>query len=205
MSIAWGNLHTLHMLLGFMAQPWLMWGLRVQRIQPPGCEPCFWLSLKSSPCPPPPSCSSSSSTSSSVPDNSASANQPQRQQQQRPEVLLCYVHGGAFVGGDPIMCGKTLQRWMNRLRQQGTSSAAICISYPLAPERPFPAAVASTAAAFAWVGQQYPAGCGTTVIAVGDSAGGNITATSLAALRDYYSMVCWVVGVLLLHGIHASM
>lgn len=83
------------------------------------------------------------------------------------------------------MCSATFERWMKALARQGLTTKVLCISYPLAPERPFPAAVASTAAVFAWVAQQFPAGCGTTVIAVGDSAGGNIVPTSLAALRDY--------------------
>jgi len=160
-SLRWGNLATLRLLLGVMAHPWLHFGLRVQRIQPPGCEPAYWLSLKSA------------------------QHRNQDGSPRQPDILLCYVHGGAFVAGDPLMCAATFQRWMNSLARQGLYTKVLCISYPLAPEWPFPAAVASTAAAFAWVGRQFPAGCGTSIIAVGDSAGGNIAAASLAALRDY--------------------
>jgi acetyl esterase/lipase len=172
-GIKWGNLATLRLMLGFMAQPWIHFGLRIECIQPPGCEPAYWLSLKSS----------SSSADSDSEHSSSSAGQPGSSQQ--PDVVLCYVHGGAFVAGHPLMCVMTFERWMKALARQGITCKVLCIQYPLAPERPFPAAVASTAAVFAWVGQQYPVGCGTTVIAVGDSAGGNIVPTSLAALRDY--------------------
>jgi len=74
---------------------------------------------------------------------------------------------------------------MISLARQGLYTKVLCISYPLAPEQPFPAAVAAVAAAFAWLGMQFPAGCGTSIIPVGDSAGGNLTASSLAALKDY--------------------
>jgi acetyl esterase/lipase len=174
-GIKWGNLATLRLMLGFMAQPWIHFGLRIERIQPPGCEPAYWLSLKSA--------SSSADSDSSSEQTSSSAGHPGSSQQ--PDVVLCYVHGGAFVAGHPLMCVMTFERWMKALARQGINCKVLCIQYPLAPERPFPAAVASTAAVFAWVGQQHPAGCGTTVIAVGDSAGGNIVPTSLAALRDY--------------------
>jgi acetyl esterase/lipase len=74
--------------------------------------------------------------------------------------------GGAFVAGDALMCAATFKRWMRSLAARGLRTRVLCISYPLAPEQPFPAAVASTAAAFAWLGQQH-----TSFIAVGDSAG----------------------------------
>jgi acetyl esterase/lipase len=155
-GIRWGNLSTLRLMLGWMAQPALFPHLVVRQVQPPGCEPCYWLSLRSGP-----------------------------QDSAQPDIVLCYVHGGAFVAGHPLMCAATFGRWMRALASQGLHTNVLCVSYPLAPERPFPSAVASTAAAFAWVGQEFPAGCGTTVIAVGDSAGGNIVPAALHALRDY--------------------
>lgn len=165
-SIRWGNLSTLRLMLSFMAHPALFFGLKVETVQPPGCEPCYWLSLKSH-----------NSNSSSTHGSSKDPN--------KPDIVLCYVHGGAFVAGHPLMCASTFERWMKALARQGLNTKVLCIQYPLAPERPFPAAVASTAAVFAWVGQVFPAWSGTTVIALGDSAGGNITPAALHALRDY--------------------
>jgi acetyl esterase/lipase len=173
-SLEWGNLATLRLLLGVMANPALHTSLNIEKVQPPGCEPCYWLSLKHS-------SSKNSRSSSSRQDDDNRKQQRSRQL----DIVLCYVHGGAFVAGHPLMCAGTFKRWMEALDRQGFNTQVLCISYPLAPERPFPAAVASTAAVFAWVRRQFPAGCDTTVIAVGDSAGGNIVPTSLAALRDY--------------------
>lgn len=166
-SLQLGNLATMRLLLGMLSRPWLSpilhpW-LRITRIQPPGCEPAYWLDLRSNPDP----------TS------------------HQPDVVLCYVHGGAFVAGDPLMCAGTFQRWLGSLARRGLHARVLCISYPLAPERPFPAAVASTAAAFAWAGQQNPGATGTgskvtSIMALGDSAG-----DGLKALQD---VVCSLQG-----------
>lgn len=45
-GIRWGNLATLRLTLGWMAHPALFPRLRVRQVQPPGCEPCYWLSLR---------------------------------------------------------------------------------------------------------------------------------------------------------------
>ncbi|WIA35307.1 hypothetical protein OEZ86_003762 [Tetradesmus obliquus] len=107
---------------------------------------------------------------------------------QHAQVVLFYVHGGAFVGGDACMTAWTFQHWMQRLTGSGLHAAVLSVEYPLAPERRFPAAVVDTAAAYTWLRQQLQQqGSSACIIPVADSAGANILVAALTALRDISS------------------
>ena len=93
------------------------------------------------------------------------------------ERVILYIHGGGFTLG-----------WNNQYYGMltylsKTSNARIlAIDYRLAPEHPFPAALDDCVAAYRWLLQQ---GIAPQPLAIaGDSAGGNLTLTTMLALRD---------------------
>lgn len=98
-----------------------------------------------------------------------------------PQLRLLYLHGGGWVSGSG---GRYLTLAAH------ISAAAKCAvmlpDYRLAPEHPFPAGLEDCVAAHEWIVSNGPSGPGrakATFIA-GDSAGGNLTLTTLLALRD---------------------
>ncbi len=97
-------------------------------------------------------------------------------QNNSPAVL--YVHGGGFR----ILSKDS--HWIMALAFARRGYTVFNISYRLAPQDPFPAAVEDTCAAYAWMaehGHEYGADLSRLVLA-GESAGGNlVTSLTLAA------------------------
>ncbi len=93
------------------------------------------------------------------------------------EKVLYYLHGGGYV-----MCSINTHREMISRLARAAGARALAINYRLAPENPFPAAVADATAAYRWLLSTGvdPA----RVVIAGDSAGGGLTVASLLALRD---------------------
>ncbi|WP_373651886.1 alpha/beta hydrolase fold domain-containing protein [Schlesneria sp. DSM 10557] len=98
-----------------------------------------------------------------------------------PDVRLLYLHGGGWVSGSG---GNYLPFAAD------ISAAAKCAvllpDYRLAPENPFPDGLEDCLTAYEWMVDHGPTGrvhAKATFIA-GDSAGGNLTLTTLLALRD---------------------
>ncbi len=92
-------------------------------------------------------------------------------------VVALYLHGGGWVAGD-------LDTHDSLCRQIVTLSDAtlVAVDYPLAPERPYPAALDAALDCYHWVQRQRAAlGPGTATALIGDSSGGNIAVA--AALR----------------------
>jgi len=91
--------------------------------------------------------------------------------------VLLYLHGGGFVFGV-----STLHMEMLAYLAKQMGMRALMVDYRLAPQHPFPAALDDCVSAYQWLLKQgYPAE--NTVIA-GDSAGGNLTLTTVMKLRD---------------------
>jgi monoterpene epsilon-lactone hydrolase len=91
--------------------------------------------------------------------------------------VLLYVHGGAWTMGwyEP-------HRWLVSHLARATGRRALALDYRLAPEHPFPAPLEDCLAAYRWL-----LASGTRpeeIIIGGDSAGGNLTVTTMLALRD---------------------
>ena len=91
--------------------------------------------------------------------------------------VLLYLHGGAWTMGwyQP-------HRWLVSHLARATGRRALAIDYRLAPEHPFPAALEDCLAAYRWLLAN-----GTRpeqIVLGGDSAGGNLTLTTMLALRD---------------------
>jgi acetyl esterase len=86
---------------------------------------------------------------------------------------VMYLHGGGWVQGDL----ETHHGLCARLAL-GSGAVVVAIDYRLAPEHPFPAAVADCLAAYRWLRSHgHEIGADPTRVAVaGDSAGGNLAA-----------------------------
>lgn len=96
--------------------------------------------------------------------------------------LLVFFHGGGFVIGDLDTHDEPC-----RILCRYAGVHVLSVDYRLAPEHPFPAAVADALAAFRWaVAHASELGADSHRVAVGgDSAGGNLSAvTSQLAARD---------------------
>jgi len=103
----------------------------------------------------------------------------QRLAEQAPEnKIILYIHGGAFV-----LCTPSTQRMMLAEMVKKTGLIVLAIDYPRPPEAPYPVPVDACESVYDWL---------TTSMAVppsrllvgGDSAGGCLTLTLAARLRD---------------------
>ncbi|MDX1614416.1 MAG: alpha/beta hydrolase [Candidatus Promineifilaceae bacterium] len=90
---------------------------------------------------------------------------------------LLYLHGGSFILG---LTSLHLEMVAYLARKMG--ARALLVDYRLAPEHPFPAALEDCVSAYRWLLQQGILAQQVTM--AGDSAGGNLTLTSLMKLRD---------------------
>jgi monoterpene epsilon-lactone hydrolase len=94
----------------------------------------------------------------------------------RPERVLLYFHGGAFMFRFPGVHTGLVARWCRPL-----AARALMVDYRLAPEHPHPAAVDDCHAAYRWLLAQ---GQDPRSIALGgDSAGGNLALATLHRIK----------------------
>jgi epsilon-lactone hydrolase len=92
-----------------------------------------------------------------------------------------YIHGGAYVMGSP-KSHRTLTSRFSAL----TGGAVLAIDYRLMPEHPRRAGIEDCRSAYRWMLENGPHGRepARTVFVAGDSAGGNLTLSLVAWLRD---------------------
>ncbi|MFN8527348.1 MAG: alpha/beta hydrolase [Anaerolineae bacterium] len=91
--------------------------------------------------------------------------------------VLLYLHGGAFIFGLTSM-----HRQMVARLAQTMGIRALMVDYRLAPEHPFPAALDDCVTTYRWLLEQGISA--SQIVIAGDSAGGNLTLTTLMKLRD---------------------
>lgn len=91
--------------------------------------------------------------------------------------VLLYLHGGGFVYEltPPHM-------EMLAYLAQKMGMRVLAVDYRVAPEHPFPAALDDCVTAYRWLLKQGVSA--KNIVVAGDSAGGNLTITSLMKLRD---------------------
>ncbi len=94
---------------------------------------------------------------------------------------LLYIHGGAFTMGSP-RSHRRLTSAFSRI----SGAAVLAIDYRLMPEHPRMAGIEDCRRAYRWMLDNGPGGVGaaTEVFVAGDSAGGNLTLSLIAWLRD---------------------
>jgi acetyl esterase len=98
-----------------------------------------------------------------------------------PLPVMLYIHGGAFV-----LCSKDTHRHLALLNAQRAGYLVFNINYRLAPQYPFPAAVADACAAYRWAcahAREY-GGDPERIVVAGESAGGNL-ALGVAIAASY--------------------
>ena len=91
--------------------------------------------------------------------------------------VILYIHGGGFVYGVSHLHRKLVAHLVKL-----TGGRALMIDYRLAPEHPFPAALDDCVAAYEALLAQGIAS--DRLVIAGDSAGGNLTLSTLISLRD---------------------
>jgi len=91
--------------------------------------------------------------------------------------VVLYLHGGAYVLGSAHVYREMTSRIARAARAR-----TLVLDYRLAPENPFPAAVEDAVAAYRWLLDQRiePS----SIVIVGDSAGGGLTLATLVSLRE---------------------
>jgi len=95
----------------------------------------------------------------------------------RRDRVVLYLHGGAFIAETPMFHGALLARICREARARG-----LMLSYRLAPEHLYPAALDDCMAAYRWLLEQgFDA---SRIVVAGDSAGGNLTLALLLRSRD---------------------
>ncbi|KAF2148044.1 alpha/beta-hydrolase [Myriangium duriaei CBS 260.36] len=98
------------------------------------------------------------------------------------DVVILFIHGGAYHLGHPLMTLPQLLRVMEILETNGKSAAVFALNYPLAPEAQFPRQYESALAAYEYLTQSEK--INPTRIAVhGESAGGHLV---IALLHELY-------------------
>ena len=92
-----------------------------------------------------------------------------------------YIHGGAYIVGSP-KSHRTLTSRFSEL----TGGAVLAIDYRLMPEHPRMAGIEDCRIAYRWMLQHGPHGPeeASAVFVAGDSAGGNLTLSLIAWVRD---------------------
>lgn len=91
--------------------------------------------------------------------------------------IILYFHGGGYVSGT---CHS--HRAITTKFVKGSGIGALLFEYRLAPEHPYPAAVEDSLSAYGWLLDQgiKPS----SIVFIGDSAGGGLCLATLLALRD---------------------
>lgn len=104
-----------------------------------------------------------------------------RPRSEEPLPMVLYFNGGGFVVGS-LSTSDSICRALATL----TPCVVVSVSYRLAPENPFPAAVEDSYAALEWAAEHAAEfGADSSAIAVaGDSSGGNLAATMARMARD---------------------
>lgn len=95
----------------------------------------------------------------------------------RRDRVLLYLHGGGFIMGSP-----NSHRLLTVELGEATKIRVLSVDYRLAPEHPYPAPLEDCVTVYNWLLSTGIAP--KNIVIAGDSAGGNLTLTTLLRLRD---------------------
>lgn len=98
-----------------------------------------------------------------------------------PNRRTLYIHGGAYTAGSPKSHRSITERFA-----EITGGAVLAIDYRLMPEHRRRAGIDDCRSAYRWLLENGPEGAApaTSMFVAGDSAGGNLTLSLIAWLRD---------------------
>lgn len=98
-----------------------------------------------------------------------------------PARRALYIHGGAYTAGSPLSHRSITARFA-----EVSGAAVLAIDYRLMPEHTRRAGIDDCRQAYRWLIENGPEGAmpATTLFVAGDSAGGNLTLSLIAWLRD---------------------
>jgi epsilon-lactone hydrolase len=94
-----------------------------------------------------------------------------------PDRVILYIHGGAFIMETPRIHARLVAQFC-----RGTKARGLMVSYRLAPEYKFPAAMDDCVAAYRYLLDSGIAA--NRIVIAGDSAGGNLALVTMQAARD---------------------
>ena len=98
--------------------------------------------------------------------------------------VFLHIHGGGWVYGNADLQDQRLKEFAN-----GTGLTCLSVEYRLAPENPYPAAPDDCEAAALWLIGEGHQKFNTSFMAIGgESAGGQLTASTLLRLRDRHDV-----------------
>ena len=98
-----------------------------------------------------------------------------------PSRRLLYIHGGAYIMGSPLSHRRLTTRF-----SEAANAVVLVIDYRLMPENLRMAGIEDSRAAYRWMLENGPDGASaaSAVFVAGDSAGGNLTLSLIAWVRD---------------------
>ncbi|KIW77176.1 hypothetical protein Z517_09622 [Fonsecaea pedrosoi CBS 271.37] len=99
------------------------------------------------------------------------------------DVVIVYLHGGGYCIGHPLQYRTMYERWLGLARKQGMKLAIVAVQYPLAPEHPYPSQLETVLAVYRHLIHTEHV-TPEKICFAGDSAGGNLVATTVLAIRD---------------------
>lgn len=100
----------------------------------------------------------------------------------RTRSVLCFVHGGGFVGGDKHKLGQPYYDNVG-IWAAANGFVGVTINYRLAPEFPYPSGAEDVALALSWIEEHARefGGDGARVVVMGHSAGASHVASCIAS------------------------
>jgi acetyl esterase/lipase len=115
---------------------------------------------------------------------------------ERPTGAYLHIHGGGFTLGSADQQDTMLEETVKR-----TGMTVLSVEYRLAPEHPYPAGPDDCERAALWLVSEGAAEFGVTRLLIGgESAGANLSATTLLRLRDRHGITGAFVGANLTFG-----
>ncbi|GLA33570.1 hypothetical protein AnigIFM63309_000401 [Aspergillus niger] len=105
------------------------------------------------------------------------------QEPNESDIVLFWLHGGAYISGDPLGAASVLLRVAEIAASRGTSTSIFTLDYTLAPEKKIPHQQRQAVAAYRHLLEVERVDASNIIVA-GESAGGHLALSFLVTLAD---------------------